>query len=440
MADPGPAVLDGSDDGASGLPEYPTTRAYDWRPEVIEMTDRDGDLASLRALVEAQQTTIERLGDALTRLEARLVQFEDGRHLAPSIDPTSHPAVPQLVDSVLDEPVPGVVAAGLPTTTDRRALFSRAAAAAAGAAVGAVAFGGGAPVAAASGTFDGNPALTVTGTGTNATGVTVTTTGLGPAVSAQSVAGPGVRALSGSGTAVFAQSGGTGFAVDGSASAGVGVRGRSSSGVGVWGEAPTAVIALGSTVGVASQVGPAGTHLRLDGPSSLVPPPGSTVQRFAGSMVRDNAGDLWYSIASGTPGTWRRITGPNTAGALTLLAAPVRVYDSRPGQLPNVGVKAPLAGNTTRNVDVTANSSGVPLGATGVLANVTVANTSAAGFVTGYRTGEPRPNASTLNWFQPGSVVANTTVIGCDASGRLTLFASATGTTDVLIDVIGYFR
>jgi hypothetical protein len=303
-----------------------------------------------------------------------------------------------------------------------------------------VAFGGGAPVAAASGTFDGNPALTVTGTGTNATGVTATAPGLGVAVSAQAVQGPAVRASSGSGTGVLAQSGGTGFAVDGAASAGVGVRGRSSTGIGVWGEAPTAVIALGSTVGVASQVGPTGTHLRLDGPSGLVPPPGSNVQRFAGSMVRDNAGDLWYSIASGTPGTWRRVTGPNTAGSLTLLPAPVRVYDSRPGQQPNVGVKQPLAGNTTRDVVVTANNSGVPLGATGVLANVTVANTSAAGFVTGYRTGQPRPNASTVNWFQPGSVIANTTVIGCDANGRLTLFASATGTTDVLIDVIGYFR
>ena len=198
------------------------------------------------------------------------------------------------------------------------------------------------------------------------------------------------------------------------------------------------MIAFGSTVGVAAQVGSSGTHLRLDG--NVSPPPTSNVQRFAGSMVRDATGDVWYSIASGTPGTWRRVTGPNTAGALTLLPTSVRVYDSRPGQGPTVGVKQPLAGGTTRTLALTANSSGVPLGATGVLANVTVVNTSAGGFLTAFQTGQARPNASTLNWFQPGSVVANTTVIACDASARITLFASATGTTDVLVDVIGYFR
>jgi hypothetical protein len=123
-----------------------------------------------------------------------------------------------------------------------------------------------------------------------------------------------------------------------------------------------------------------------------------------------------------------------------VLPTPVRVYDSRPNNPPTDVVKGPLANATSRTIDATHNGSVVPAGAIAVLANVTVVNTSVAGFLALYRNGIAYPGTSTVHWSSTGQVVANLAVSALDASARLAAYVPAGSSADFLLDVIGYWR
>jgi hypothetical protein len=172
-----------------------------------------------------------------------------------------------------------------------------------------------------------------------------------------------------------------------------------------------------------------------------VPAPERTDAHLHGELVVDILdGDLWFCTAAGSPGTWRRLSGPETVGALTVLPTPVRVYDSRPNNPPNNVVKGPLANAASRAISCTNNSSGVPVGATAVLVNATVVNTSASGFLALYRNGIAYPGTSNVNWFTAGQVNANQAVVAVDAFARIAAYVPANASTDVIVDVIGYYR
>jgi hypothetical protein len=194
------------------------------------------------------------------------------------------------------------------------------------------------------------------------------------------------------------------------------------------------VVGVGNAAGVFASGGRADIAL-----GGLGAPPYSTGTDYNdGDIIEDVNGDLWACVVSGAPGTWRKLAGPNTAGSLHLLATPVRVYDSRPGNPPATGPKAPLANGNTRDIDAKGNSSGVPNNATAVLANFTVVNTSANGFLAAYRAGIAFPGTSTINWYQPGTVVANTTVVALNASETFRCLVPAGSSTDFFVDIIGY--
>ena len=80
---------------------------------------------------------------------------------------------------------------------------------------------------------------------------------------------------------------------------------------------------------------------------------------------------------------------------------------------------------------------GVPSGATAVVANVTVTGTSAQSFLTVWPDGTTRPNASDLNWVG-GETVPNLVVAQLGSDGAVDVYAAA-GSTDVLVDVEGYY-
>ena len=61
------------------------------------------------------------------------------------------------------------------------------------------------------------------------------------------------------------------------------------------------------------------------------------------------------------------------------------------------------------------------------------------GFLSAYKTGIPFPGTSTINWYLPGTVVANTTVVAINDSQQFTCLVPASSSTDVFVDVIGYF-
>ena len=80
--------------------------------------------------------------------------------------------------------------------------------------------------------------------------------------------------------------------------------------------------------------------------------PSRVDDHLRGELVVDLAGDLWYCVADGTPGTWRHLSGPDTAGGFSVLPTPVRVYDSRPNNPPNNVTKGPIANATARGSTV----------------------------------------------------------------------------------------
>jgi hypothetical protein len=354
-----------------------------------QVRDQQAVINKLEAIAQRQEAAARRQEQRLARVEALVPASGRGqdRHLT---------AAPVADGPVPDQDEGGQT--GLDGTTDRRHLLGKAAAATAGAVVGgtALALGQASPAAAGPSTWDGNPAVT---------GI------------ANPTSGTGVRGETSNGYGVYGQAV-NGYGVLGFSTGGYGVVGQSSTG--------TAVRAI---------VDPAGTQLGLYGAPD--PPPTSTISRAAGAIVKDVNNDLWLCVVPGTPGTWRRVSGANTAGALTLLASPVRVYDSRPPYPPTTGPKTPLVPNGPRTIDLTGNASGVPVGATAALVSLVAEGPVAAGNMAIYKDGITYPNTSNIN-FGAGQTVAVTTLTALSTTAKCAVRANVA--CNVIIDVLGYYR
>ncbi|SCF47398.1 Fibronectin type III domain [Micromonospora matsumotoense] len=140
----------------------------------------------------------------------------------------------------------------------------------------------------------------------------------------------------------------------------------------------------------------------------------------AAHLVADAAG--WFSTA--------RTASP--AAGLFHGLSPTRLVDTRTG-----------SGGTTPgpdgrlDVQVTG-AGGVPAaGVSAVVLNTTVAGADAAGYVTAYPAGQPRPTASTLN-FVAKQVLANRVIVPVGTDGKVSFYNRA-GSTPLVIDVTGWF-
>lgn len=159
-------------------------------------------------------------------------------------------------------------------------------------------------------------------------------------------------------------------------------------------------------------------------------------EAWAGTLVIDEDGNWWAATKSDdADGQWRKLAGLHTAGALHLLESPRRVYDSRPGEPPAIDPKTPLAPNSARIIDPKLNSSGVPASARGVLVTLTIPALGLGGYATVWPSGA-WPGTSNIN-FSPGQNIATTTVVGLGPGG--TFLVQSNVTTNVLIDVVGYY-
>ncbi len=127
------------------------------------------------------------------------------------------------------------------------------------------------------------------------------------------------------------------------------------------------------------------------------------------------------------------VAGYFPAGSdFTPIANPTRILDTRNG------IGAPLAAlgaNQTLELGTTG-VAGVPGTADAVVLNMTAVNARTAGFATVYPCGEPRPNASNLN-FAAGQTIANLVIAKPGATGKVCVYSDTT--IDVLADVAGYF-
>lgn len=218
----------------------------------------------------------------------------------------------------------------------------------------------------------------------------------------------------------------------------------------IWGLATkgTGIVATGAT-GLRAEggAGPAVVAQSSSGPAiqlatglSGVPATGTWA---AGALVQTTAGELWLCVTSGTPGAWRRLAGPTSAGDFVSIE-PTRVYDSRlvaPFAKITPGVPRVVSCKDGRNVATGAVTVAdlVPVGTRAITANVTVTGTNGPGWIAVASGDAVAVTASSVNYGAANVSVANGLTLRLDASRQVKIFASSSA-THVIIDVSGFYR
>jgi hypothetical protein len=124
---------------------------------------------------------------------------------------------------------------------------------------------------------------------------------------------------------------------------------------------------------------------------------------------------------------------PPPATQFVPLTQPCRAVDTRPGS----GGGGPIQGGTFQNFAISgAGSCGIFASAAAYSMNVSVVPGGPLGYLTVWPTGQSQPLASTLNSLD-GRIKANAAIIPAGASGEISVYA--TNTTNVIVDINGYF-
>jgi uncharacterized protein (DUF1501 family) len=124
---------------------------------------------------------------------------------------------------------------------------------------------------------------------------------------------------------------------------------------------------------------------------------------------------------------------PNLAGRLIAIN-PERRLDTR--EAVNHARK-PFQGGVAEDIQIAGLGSVPSSGVASVLLNLTVTNPTQAGWVTVWPTGEPRPDASNLN-FSRGQTVPNLVLCKLGNKNSVSMYLNA-GTADLVADVVGYY-
>jgi hypothetical protein len=162
---------------------------------------------------------------------------------------------------------------------------------------------------------------------------------------------------------------------------------------------------------------------------------GQTVANLAVVPLVDGKIDL-YNDSPGQVDILADVSGYYTAttGSLLTTTTPTAILDTRSG----LGApKAKVASDATVALTVKG-AGGVPSsGATAVLVDVTGINPTASGNIEVYPDTLSASGSSTLN-FTPGKTVSNEAVVRL-IDGKIDLRNNTPGTTDMTVDVLGYF-
>jgi hypothetical protein len=138
----------------------------------------------------------------------------------------------------------------------------------------------------------------------------------------------------------------------------------------------------------------------------------------------------------GTPSqVWSFTTGGQTSSGFQFVpVTPCRVLDTR-GAGGTFGGPS-MSGGSTRTIPIPQGACNIPGGATAFSLNITVVPSVALSYLTIWPTGQSQPNVSTLNSLD-GRIVANAAIVPAGNNGAVNVFV--TDTTDVIIDINGYF-
>jgi len=152
-----------------------------------------------------------------------------------------------------------------------------------------------------------------------------------------------------------------------------------------------------------------------------IPPDGSQLVFF---VVENSPNPIAPSIAI------------NTVGAGPLLFVPLppcRVVDTRNPAGPLGG---PSLDNNSRDFPLTTGPCNIPPAASAYSLNVTVVPSGPLFYLTIWPTGQTQPSASTLNSTN-GIIKADAAIVPAGTNGSVSVYAQ--GTTDVVLDINGYF-
>ena len=234
---------------------------------------------------------------------------------------------------------------------------------------------------------------------------------------------------------------------------GQGVYGQGVDGAGVVGFSSNADGVSGSTTVGAGVAGSGDVGGRFVGATSalyLVAPQGhqspidSGVDGETGYLDIDENGNFWVCVTGGTPGTWRKLSGPDSAGSFHAIV-PTRVCDTRralpsPGPI-STGQNRLISVKDARDVNTgaVAVSDAIPVGATAVAANITVTRTVSSGYLVVNPGGNTAVTASTINWFAGGQTLANGVILTLNSTRELTVVCAGIGSTDFVVDITGYY-
>ena len=158
---------------------------------------------------------------------------------------------------------------------------------------------------------------------------------------------------------------------------------------------------------------------------------GQTVPNLVMSKVGAN-GRISMAVNDGAANVIADVVGyfSSVGGSSLVPMTPVRVRDTRNGE-GKVGagkwIDVPMSGTF-----------GLPMsGVSAVVLNVTVNEPTETGFVTVWPTGEPLPQASSLN-FTPGLTVPNLVVAKVGANGAVSFF-NKNGSSHIIVDLLGWY-
>jgi hypothetical protein len=119
------------------------------------------------------------------------------------------------------------------------------------------------------------------------------------------------------------------------------------------------------------------------------------------------------------------------------LAHPVRLLDTRPGQVGCFTPGAPIPGGTARTQLARGTCEGlnIPANAAAITGNITTVQ-SGGGFLTLFPSDAQQPTVANTN-YNPNEIINNVFTVGLGADGAFKIFAF--NTTDVVVDVTGFY-
>jgi hypothetical protein len=150
-------------------------------------------------------------------------------------------------------------------------------------------------------------------------------------------------------------------------------------------------------------------------------------------------GNVGYSVlANGTavPRTGTITIGTQTFTVTQAAAQALRFVPVTPCRVADTRGGATMAANSTRSFAVPQGGCGIPNTALAYSLNVTVVPQGPLAYLTLWPTGQGQPFVSTLNSLG-GDVVANAAIVPAGTGGAVSVYV--TGTTDVILDINGYF-